>query len=225
MAYTPINWQTGDVITAEKLNRCDNGWSFSTSQLFSETVTTEDDGGVSYGELAYTSFIDADTIVVTFDGTEYTCSKDSPIPLGSSYGAPETDDGYDFSTYPFHISSTNFPMGVSNEIATDTAGEYTVSVGIPSVEVSGNFAAAVGTVIDTSALPLLCVFDVTTYDDMNAAKEAGRLLYFYADSGMHIITSFGKYESATAVNALPEGVVGSETYGFDSQGVFTLYIA
>ena len=225
MAYTPINWQTGDTITAEKLNRCDNGWSVSSTQLFSETVTTEDDGGVNYGELTYTSFIDADSIVVTFDGTEYTCSKSSPIPVASSYGAPETDNGYDFSTYPFSIGSTNLPMGVSNEIFTSTAGEHTVSVGIPSVEVSGKFAAAVGTAVDVSSLPMLCVNGVTTWDEMDAARTDGRLLYLYADSGMHIITSFGNYESAIAVNALPAGVVGSETYGFDSNMVFEISYA
>ena len=43
MSYTPINWQTGDIITAEKMNKMDNGWSVESSsqQLFSETVTTE----------------------------------------------------------------------------------------------------------------------------------------------------------------------------------------
>lgn len=39
MIYTPINWQNGDTITAEKMNKMDNGWGIGEVELFSETVT------------------------------------------------------------------------------------------------------------------------------------------------------------------------------------------
>ena len=57
MSYTPINWQTGDIITAEKLNNIEegvensynynfdtvikeNGWAFLSQGIFSLWQTT-----------------------------------------------------------------------------------------------------------------------------------------------------------------------------------------
>lgn len=42
MAYTPTNWQTGDVITAEKLNKMENGIAGSSLEVIF-TVTTNDE--------------------------------------------------------------------------------------------------------------------------------------------------------------------------------------
>ena len=75
MAYTPINWQTGDTITAEKMNKMDNGWGVQNTQLFSESVTTTAQGGMNGGVLSYSTLIDSASIVVSFNGTDYTCSR------------------------------------------------------------------------------------------------------------------------------------------------------
>lgn len=224
MAYTPINWQTGDTITAEKLNRCDNGWAVENTQLFSETVTTADQDGMNMGTLAYGSQIDAPTLVVTFDGTTYTCDMIDNGDGSCVYGGVG-EEGPDFTDYPFAILS-DVSTGGSNFIYTETAGTHTIAVVSDSVVVSDNFSSAVNACVDASALPMRCIHGVTTYDEMLSAKEAGRLLYFYAGSNMHIIVYFSETESETAVQALPAGIENIETYGFvdiDGTLVFNVF--
>ena len=137
MAYTPINWQTGDTITAAKLNRCDNGWAAERTQLFSETVTTVDDGsGMYVATLAYSGDIYAATIIVTYDSTEYTCPS---IGLGE-YGAPYSGSGCDFSEFPFNL----YTSGGHTTFTTKTAGTHTIAASTESIEKSKNFSKAVG---------------------------------------------------------------------------------
>lgn len=101
MAYEPINWQTGDIITAERLNRMDRGWDVIKTELFSETVTTEDTGeGYSGADLPYHQ-ISADTITVIYDGTEYVCPR---IDVNGDYFYGGGDAlGPVFTEYPFCI--------------------------------------------------------------------------------------------------------------------------
>lgn len=172
MAYTPINWQTGDTITAYKLNRCDNGWAVESTQLLSETVTTVDDGGVNYGSLAYASLIDAATITVTFDGTAYQCTF-----IDGAYGAQWSDtlQGYDFSTYPFNIASWSDPSGaVGNDLYTETAGSHTIAVSVEAIEASVDFAKAVSATIGGAFYPL--VIGTTTWAQVVDAMAAGKLV-------------------------------------------------
>ena len=48
MAYTPTVWETGDVITAEKLNKAENGIAAATPIVF--TLTIDDHDVVSFGK-------------------------------------------------------------------------------------------------------------------------------------------------------------------------------
>lgn len=220
MAYTPINWQTGDTITAEKLNRCDNGWGVESTQLFSETVTTASSEYGYSAVLSYAATINAPVLAVTFDGTEYTCPRIDMFDSYSYGGMGES--GPDFTDYPFLIT----PMG-GNVLFTETAGTHTVTASAEGVEVSDNFRAAVGSCVDTSTMPMLCVSGITTYNEMLSAMEARRLLYFYAGFTMHIITYFLEAESETAVQALPAGTENIETYGFEDMDgtlVFQVFI-
>ena len=166
MAYTPINWQTGDTITAEKLNRCDNGWGVSSSQLFSETVTTTDTGqGYAEGTFSYVFQSEPPSMaVVEFDGADYTCERDS------QYGYGVIDDSApDFTTYPFYIE----PTQSATNLYTQTAGTYTVSVGIATVDVSDVFAAAVKLASGTFA----AVVGVTAWVSVFDAMSSGKLVY------------------------------------------------
>lgn len=221
MAYTPINWQTGDTITAEKLNRCDNGWGVESTQLFSETVTTADDGeGFNVGTLAYASTIDADTLAVTFDGTDYECNR---IDAFGSHFYGGFNNGPDFTEYPFFIDVE--PEG--NMLYTQTAGTHTVTAVTLATVTSTAFNNAVITSMGNGLFPMECIPNVTTYDEMLSAKEARRLLYFYAGSTMHIITYFLEAESETAVQAVPAGTENIETYGFediDGTLVFRIFV-
>lgn len=175
MAYTPINWQTGQTITAEKLNKMDNGWSVesSTSQLFSETVTTEGDSP-AVGMLIYLDLITADTLTVTFNGTNYECEKMADETMNHYGGWREEGGEYapDFSDYPFAL----FSYDEGNGLLTATGGTYTISAGVTSrtIETSDDFKSAVG----ASGVPLCCVVGVTTGAEIVEASNAHRLMYF-----------------------------------------------
>lgn len=184
MTYTPINWQTGDTITAEKMNKMDNGWAVESSsqQLFTETVTTTLDPDYpddpAWGGLAYSTLITADTLTVTFDGTDYTCPR---IALGtdSSYGG-WSNGAPDFTNYPFAISSMDFMGSINNSVATATGGTYTVvaSSTSSSIETSEQFQTAVSSCVDTITVPMECVSGTTTITEMIAAYTNGRILFF-----------------------------------------------
>ncbi len=186
MAYTPINWQTGDTITADKLNRCDNGWGYESTQLFSETVTTADtySEGYGVGELTYGQFINSPTIIVTFDGVDYTCPNTISSEMAehnSSYGAPSLEQGgFDFSDYPFAIDSYATPFGTyGNGIYTETIETHTITVAGSAIVTSSDFdmaaQAAVAPSIAAILTPYLVTVDTTTLKEVFDAIGAGKI--------------------------------------------------
>lgn len=224
MSYTPINWQAGDTITAEKLNKMDPGLGTSAAQLFSETVTTESS---EYGNeviLAYSEFIEAPSILVSFDGTDYECERIATEGDGVYCYGGFSSEGPDFTDYPFLILSNDFHN--TNIVYTDTAGTHTVSVTANTIETSDDFTNAVKKIVNPmmSMMPMLCINGVTTYDEMVAARDSGSLLYFYRNSVCHFITYFYEQVSPTAVDALPAGSSESETFGFNDDMIFTIYL-
>ena len=218
MAYTPINWQTGDTITADKLNKMDNGWSVQSTQLFSETGTTVSGEYGNEGNLTYTEQVSYSTIIVVFNNTAYTCNRVLVNENTYGYGGVDEEWNYDFNTYPFALV---FSKENGNIIATGTAGTYTVSVTAKPIETSDDFTNAVKKIVNP--IPMRCISGVTTYDEMVAATDSGSLLYFYSGSQCHFIVSYLNSASPTAVNALPAGVSDIETYGFNDDMVFTIY--
>lgn len=194
MAYTPINWQTGDTITAEKMNKMDNGWGVSSTQLFSETVTTAKDpeypDDPAWGTSTYSTQITAESITVTFNGTDYICTR-----IIAHEGGGFTDYAYgefnnhepDFTNYPFLI----YTSSGGNDLCTQTEGTYTIAVSADALEVSDTFSDAVNMAVvipDVSALPLRCIDGQTAYVDMQTAFNDGRILYFYASGTCFYIT-------------------------------------
>lgn len=176
MAYTPINWQSGDTITAEKLNKMDNGWGIQNTLLFSETVTTVAGAMGNSAQLSYTGTDFPESMNITFDGTGYNCTLQS-YSARYWYGASSPSD---WSTYPFMVLFMNDAW----LLITETAGEHTVSASASSLQTSDNFKSAVNSAVDASAMPFRLVPDVTTYDEAIAAVTAGRLLYFYFDDSI-----------------------------------------
>lgn len=111
--------------------------------LAEETVTTvkkSEESSFAEGEMTFENLITADTIHVTFNGTEYDCEK---VELFGSifYGAAPTPDGEEFvwSEYPFSFDTTY------NIIATQTAGTYQIKIEalVETVEVTDCFKKAV----------------------------------------------------------------------------------
>ena len=210
MSYTPINWQTGQTITAEKLNKMDNGWSYSSTstEICDESVTTADDGyGTFAGQLSVSS-ITADTIVVTYDGNEYTCDRGSD----GGYGAPfdEATEQQDWSTYPFAIYDDGY-------VVTQTSGSHTfviVAEGTPTIETSKEFRSAVESFVDVNMIPMRCVSDTTTWLEMRKAFDDGKLMFFVPNPNLPslcIITSF--YSSAVEYIPALSGVTASFVNG------------
>lgn len=177
MAYTPVNWQTGETISAARLNKMDNGWSIETARqtLCNESITTE---GNEYGEYSggfvFDSEITAPAIVVTFNNVEYTCDAISMM-VGYAYGG-YTESGVDFSEYPFAITSTY----LGNGLYTETAGTYSVKIETETTttEISSNFQNVVNAVVAQSGGPMQCVVNETASGEAQAALNNGRLLYF-----------------------------------------------
>lgn len=157
MAYNKYTWVDGELITAEKLNHMEDGiadaggggevgykCTETTEELFSETVTTEQNNGVVMANLFYSERLTADELTVIFNGTQYVCPK--IISYGAVYygGANEEGD-LDFTNYPFCICSTSG----SNVVATESPMTVTVGVSIPSsmVETTECFRRAVESVL------------------------------------------------------------------------------
>lgn len=118
------------------------GGGSSKELLFEETVETSG-SRVAQAKLAYSQFIDADTIYVTYDGVTYTCSKVWDEQTGvNTYGAPNGSSGTPvFSDIPFSIISRSqtSPSVTESYIATETEGTHTVKV---EVEGSGGGGGA-----------------------------------------------------------------------------------
>lgn len=174
MSYTPINWQNGDTITAEKMNKMDNGWGIGETELFSETVTTVSGSmGVS-AQLTYSVQLFYPTISVDFDGTTYNVNVNYMGEM-TAYGEAGSS-GPDFTNYPFFILSQ--PNNV-NIIYTENAGTYSVTVNVEDIVVSNDFEVAVQSCLNTNVFPLQLVSDITTYDEALQAFNNGRILYFF----------------------------------------------
>ena len=99
--------------------------------LTEESVTTSLTGSRVKGFFSYTEPINANSIVVTFNGTEYECDRrDFFTNSAYIYGGEYSPIGTDFSTYPFIIIS---PKGsddaVENVLYTETEGTYNVKIG------------------------------------------------------------------------------------------------
>lgn len=213
MAYTPINWQTGDTITAEKMNKMDNGWGVQETQLFSETVTTAQSPFGYAAGLAYTTAeIPPATLTITLNSTDYVCTRQV---TGSSfyYGAPPND----FSTYPFTLLIES-----SSIIVTQTAGTYTVSARGEVVEISTTFSDAVKKSVDADSIPLECIDGETTVYAMQDSMTDGRMMYFSDGEAFYFINRFvSATDNPTAVTFYP--TTTDFTAGFDANGIFTIY--
>lgn len=193
MSYTPINWQTGQTITAEKLNKMDNGWSVQS------TIDTCFDGTVeSRAMLTLTSELSTEigaTATITFDGTPYscTCFDDDGVP---TYGAPYED----YTTYPFNISYGHGAWGV---IAEDE-GTHTLKIEATteSLEVGDDFQSASRSAVE-SIVPLMIIFGGTTWQQAYDAMTAGRMVYCIESDNIQPVIHFDT--SAYSVTCLAYG--------------------
>lgn len=139
MAYTPINWQTGDTITAEKMNKMDNGWGVenSSTEIYAGSLTVSSSGGdVTIPSAIASTLTNTPQLTVSIDGNPYTCTgfdDDGYWTFGAPYG--------DYSTYPFSV----YVEGTITKFTHQTAGTYAVVLMVvsSSVTVSEDFTSAI----------------------------------------------------------------------------------
>lgn len=144
---TPNN--TNRAVLSSMLNQLteggdDGGGSWTV--LTEESVTTEASGsGLYETSLEYSELITADSVRITLNGVEYTCTNISEESDEGAYGAEIPD----WSIYPFRLESSESPFGgVTNHIITESAGTYTIKIEVPQSDGSSDFSTATLTVIN-----------------------------------------------------------------------------
>lgn len=170
--YEPTVWATGDVVTAEKLNKLENGvasggvYTESETVRFSGEVTTAESYGDFMASLPGCDLSDApDQITVVFDGTEYTVNATLADDI-VCYGVYSEESGVDFSQYPFFINA--FTETSRTVFSTETAGTHSVVIKSVTKTVNSELQAV---------LPLRAVVGTTTLAELEEAWGSGRLVY------------------------------------------------
>lgn len=137
MSYNKRTWATGNVVGAVDLNRiedrianvdvgysCSEGWVTLTEE--SVTTAVEEGESYAYNHLVYSELIAANIIKVTFNGTEYTCSKITDDDM--TYYGDVSEQEPIFSEYPFVVVSGTNLLGSYNNLVTESAGTYQVKI-------------------------------------------------------------------------------------------------
>ena len=121
-------------------------------ELTDETVAvTTSVSGMYIGSLVYDQLIDADSVVITFDGVEYECDAQvDDMGDAYAYGAPFNGGGADFTDIPFVIVSS---IG-QNVVASNASGTYSIKIEAVDTETTTTrcFRSAVKSVIKESAV-------------------------------------------------------------------------
>lgn len=211
MAYTPINWQTGDTITADKMNKMDNGWSAGSTVLTSESVTTEASFEGAYGVLTYSTLITADTIIVTFNGVPYVCDV---LIDGSDYIYGDID----LMTKPFYIISNS----EENGLGTAEAGTYSIEISESSIEVSSQFVSAVNASIPELTPPFKLVEGETTLSEFNDARGQSRFCYLWGGTLQYVVHTLD-FPSAGKTPLIVYPTPSGGSYAFDSNDILRFY--
>lgn len=187
MSYTPTAWQTGDVVTAEKLNKLENGvtsaqvYTESETVRFSGSVTTEAKEGFNVATINCDLSDLPEQITVVFDGTEYTVSKTG---FGNGYFAYGDfgETGPDFSEYPFVAAalqeSTTTSLYIENE------GTHQMVIKVATKTVNQELADVISNVVPIMRL----IHNKTLSADAVEAFNDGKLLYFVGGGMTHIVT-------------------------------------
>lgn len=196
MAYTKTDWACGDKITAEKLNKIEqgivdaqNGYECTESwtTLTEETVTTAYDSEMeaNTGTLAYSQFIDVDKLKITFNGTEYELER-------RDTGNTELINYFNDNA-PCGIETRNMLGTISNTlIVLNEAGTYTIKIEVPSevVNTTECFEKAVESVVGGASGALIVKYDHDsdgqqyydkTWQQVKDAFDAGLPIYLHLE--------------------------------------------
>lgn len=156
------------------------GGGIEMEELLNETLTTEEVEGFNQATFTSHRRVDYKEIVVTIDGTNYTCQMqlgyDRPV-YGATYSM---DNGYDFTDYPFSFASGGDDgntiyfkdPGTHDVIVSAKKGALGMSAPV-IVDVIGMSQFSMETSVSVSLTP----FDISG-DDLNAIYDTA---YFNED--------------------------------------------
>ena len=138
--YLPTTMKYFDTLLGEQLLEGEGGGGGSWQTVFEGSVTTvtEQDAPEPLSNIPNIEQITANTIKVTFNGTEYECNKNTD----DSYGAvfDESIEGHDWSVYPFSIGYD--PIADSMVLITESTGTYTLKIEEQQSGGSSDFSTA-----------------------------------------------------------------------------------
>lgn len=178
MAYEKHEWQTGEVITADKLNHAeegiktlsDNGFEIASGSLEilleEKTISFEDPHNLGYCVQHLSSDIFSTDVVtqyfaepgllpesleIVFDGIRYTANLAQYKSPRYYYGAGNANVGripFDFSEYPF-----NFCLQYTKTEAKDGPDTYSLAAVLIAVPTQGNHTIAIQHENEDKAIP------------------------------------------------------------------------
>ena len=121
MANLPTSIKNLNTLLGEQLTEGGGGGS-SWQIVFDGSVTTT--ASDDHGRAIVAGYdLTANTIKVTFNGTEYTCEFN----VETGYGAGDDGDGnFDWTEYPFNIIPREGPEGGVLIISTESTGTYSI---------------------------------------------------------------------------------------------------
>lgn len=211
MAYEKTTWADGDVITAEKLNKIEDGIEDATGYdckeepvvLLEESVVTEPYYSDITGVLSYSHPIKAETIIVTFDGVDYVLNNNSARPEDgvSYYGACKSMYTKDYSEYPFGL--TCFHESSQNILYTEKTGTYSIKISAITdvVSTTKNFKKAVDSLVSAKNIKDTESFGIKA-NDVSGNTASGK----YSFASGHTTVASGDYSHS-------EGVEGTTASG------------
>lgn len=132
MNYEKHTWETGETITAEKLNNLENEandkgyqYSYDLQTIVNQTIEVGSTPySYYYGSINYSKLIDTPTIIVILNDQEYELSKYTTN--GTNYYGGENRD--DFSQNEFVIESSESDGNFYNILCTQNDGSYNIII-------------------------------------------------------------------------------------------------
>lgn len=218
MAYTKQTWNTGDVITEEKLNHMEDGvatgggiYTYGEFSLFDGSVTTakqSEDAPAAYAEIAFEGKLPKHDISVTFNGQNYTLPHGIHEGNGDYWGELG-DNGPSFTNYPVFVA-------VGGGIYTQEEGTYSLKINeiVGKFTVNDGFKSALGNILITTLDPNTHKLN-KTFKEIKDANDTGLVIIKSSDELTEVVVS---------VNANDDdlGLV-SVGYHFASNKVGTFY--
>lgn len=236
--YTKQTWNTGDVITEEKLNHIEEGvstgggiYSVENVTYFDGEVTTEPGkGGMNFGYISIDNMTSKKELQITFNGEEYTLPyvADSEERIG--WGELDDNSQPAFSNYPIFV---DYPDGQDiQEVAVYTAGAGTYSLTIKDedLQINSEFKEKINSVIIPVNIRNDVVFKINndTADFIEVSEDLNDVIannwVYVNDFDLNLLLCV-KGKIKTVLPADEASVPSGKQYlANDCQGFFVYYV-